>query len=238
MEYIYLLHELQFIKAGQPIYKLGQTKQTNMARLSTYPKGCRLLLEISYDDSSTALRELSAIFEKHTKPRYDIGPDYFEGLATVMKQLIYKHIDYSHRKMVLEYNKIAIGINDSKKKILEKKKYLDDTKSETQKIEKELAHYDTILKWFCNYYKGHADEIIGMMPQDLGMRIDKIRRIGDYFHNTGEMIADKMANNIFELLFTKDEDFTRIITEKFRELHPENDTYILKMVNHFAIQKK
>lgn len=181
-------------------------------------------MEISYDDSSTALRELSEIFEKYTKPRYDIGPGYFEGSASSMKQLIYKHIDYSHREMMLKYNKIADEANDSKKKINEKKKYLEGIKLEIQKVEKELIHHDTIRDWFCNYYADHADEIIAMMPEDVRIKIGKIRLIEDYFHNTGEISTDIMTKGMFGILFTNDKDFTQIITDKFRELHPENDS--------------
>jgi hypothetical protein len=45
-EYIYLLQEREFVNAGQPIYKIGKTKQENLTRFTQYPKGSKLILQI------------------------------------------------------------------------------------------------------------------------------------------------------------------------------------------------
>ena len=37
-EYIYLLHEREFIKTNENIYKIGKSKQENTKRISSYPK--------------------------------------------------------------------------------------------------------------------------------------------------------------------------------------------------------
>ena len=38
-EYIYLLHEREFVNSKQSIYKIGKSKQENLKRLYQYPKG-------------------------------------------------------------------------------------------------------------------------------------------------------------------------------------------------------
>jgi hypothetical protein len=43
-QYIYLLHTREFINCKMHVYKIGRTKQANLERFLTYPKGSVILL--------------------------------------------------------------------------------------------------------------------------------------------------------------------------------------------------
>lgn len=77
--YIYLLQEREFIKTKEPIYKIGKTRQKHNDRLKQYPKGSKLLLQISVDDCDKFERDIIKLFREKYKWRKDIGHEYFEG---------------------------------------------------------------------------------------------------------------------------------------------------------------
>lgn len=77
--YVYLLHEREFITADQKIYKLGKTKQENLRRFRQYPKGSKLLLQRVCHDCDILEVELIRDFKNKYKHRRDIGNEYFEG---------------------------------------------------------------------------------------------------------------------------------------------------------------
>jgi hypothetical protein len=47
LEYIYLLQDAEFVKNGEPVYKIGKTKQENQNRFTTYTKGYIILFQSS-----------------------------------------------------------------------------------------------------------------------------------------------------------------------------------------------
>ena len=77
--YIYLLQEREFIKTKEPIYKIGKTRQKHNDRLKQYPKGSKLLLQLSVDDCDKFERDIIKLFREKYKWRKDIGHEYFEG---------------------------------------------------------------------------------------------------------------------------------------------------------------
>ena len=48
--YIYLLHEREFIKTSEYIYKVGMTRQSNLDRIKNYPRGSVLLFQMECCD--------------------------------------------------------------------------------------------------------------------------------------------------------------------------------------------
>ena len=48
--YIYLLHEREFVNAKQNIYKVGMTTKPNFIRFNQYPKGSILLCQLICND--------------------------------------------------------------------------------------------------------------------------------------------------------------------------------------------
>jgi hypothetical protein len=79
MEYIYLLQEREFIKTGEPIYKVGMTKQANLARFKSYPNGSTLLFHIACDNSRAAESAILVSFRTKFYPETFIGAEYFRG---------------------------------------------------------------------------------------------------------------------------------------------------------------
>ena len=78
-EFVYLLQEREFIKTNENIYKIGMTKQANLARFKSYPNGTILILHIMCNDCKSAEKAIMGSFAKLFKQRRDIGLEYFEG---------------------------------------------------------------------------------------------------------------------------------------------------------------
>lgn len=100
-QYIYLVKEREFVNSNKNIFKIGKTTQENTKRVSQYPKGSILYLQILCQDCSTLEKQLINIFKSKYSHRNDIGNEYFEGSYTDMINDIYcsvineQNIDYS-----------------------------------------------------------------------------------------------------------------------------------------------
>ena len=92
IHYIYLLKEREFIKTNEEIYKIGKTKQPNLARFSQYPNGSCLYMQIICEDCDKAERILINKFKIKFTHRNDIGHEYFEGDYVEMINIIYASI--------------------------------------------------------------------------------------------------------------------------------------------------
>jgi hypothetical protein len=80
-----MLQEREFIKTGEPIYKIGRTSRDPDKRFAAYPKGSKVLLYIDSDDIFTHEMLLLSKFKTLFIQRKDIGAEYFEGDCTSMK---------------------------------------------------------------------------------------------------------------------------------------------------------
>ena len=89
-EYVYLLQEVEFIKSGEPIYKIGKTRQENTKRISGYPKGSVLLLQIKCKGCDIIEKEIKTLFIKKYEQYKTRGIEYFRGNAEEMRDDIYK----------------------------------------------------------------------------------------------------------------------------------------------------
>ena len=92
IQYIYLIQEREFTKTGEPIYKIGKTKQENLTRFKQYSKGSRMLCQIISKDCDEDERVLLGKFRTSYVPRKDVGSEYFEGDYEKMIQDIYETI--------------------------------------------------------------------------------------------------------------------------------------------------
>ena len=77
--YIYLIHEREFIKTKEKIYKIGKTTQENTLRFRQYPKGSVLILHITSKDCDEDEKTVILNFKEKFIHRPDIGTEYFEG---------------------------------------------------------------------------------------------------------------------------------------------------------------
>ena len=85
-EYIYLLREREFVQNGQPIYKLGKTKQPNQNRFAQYPKESVLLYHRICHSCHNIEKQLIQRFKEVFTQRTDIGSEYFEGDSFTMME--------------------------------------------------------------------------------------------------------------------------------------------------------
>ena len=84
-QYVYLIHEREFLNKKAPVYKLGKTTQWNCRRLKDYPKESALILVWRVPDCHVVENALIAAFDKRYKKRSDIGNEYYQGNVNKMK---------------------------------------------------------------------------------------------------------------------------------------------------------
>ncbi len=162
MEYVYLLQEREFIKTGEPIYKVGMTKQEGLMRFKSYPKGSRLLIHICCTDSRTVEREIIKLFCEKFKQRLDIGFEYFEGDYKSMIKYVYERA--TEKVVVPEPEPEPIPIPEETKPI----KYSIRQPATRDNL--------TIMKNLVKNYLGYVDESIF----DVGDDVDMYDRISAY----------------------------------------------------------
>jgi hypothetical protein len=92
-EYIYLLQEREFIVTEQDIFKIGKSRQNNLERISQYPNGTQLVMQIRCKNCDLTESKLIALFAKKFKRRRDIGLEYFEGNYHEMIRNIFEEIE-------------------------------------------------------------------------------------------------------------------------------------------------
>ena len=87
--YIYLLHEREFIRTSENVYKVGMTRQPNLERFHNYPKGSILLFQMECFDC----RFVESIVLQVFKDRFDkccfYGNEYFKGNKKDMMKILY-----------------------------------------------------------------------------------------------------------------------------------------------------
>jgi len=110
--YIYLLHLREFINSNEPIFKLGKSKQENLKRFNSYPKGSKLLFQIICDDCDKIEKNLIKLFKINYEQQIDIGIEYFKGNYKSMINDIFNHINdnksYEELKKELGIKEIMI----------------------------------------------------------------------------------------------------------------------------------
>lgn len=94
VSYIYLIREREFLKRGEPIYKVGRTTQqpdSRIARFDAYKKGSELILLVQCrNDKVVAIEtEIKHMFKIVFKSNSD-GTEYFDGEPDKMSDIIYE----------------------------------------------------------------------------------------------------------------------------------------------------
>lgn len=89
MEYVYLLQEREFVNTNENVYKIGRTKQVNLARFRQYPKNSILYLQSFCGNCVLCEKEIMKRFAKKYKRRSELGREYFEGDVRNMMADVY-----------------------------------------------------------------------------------------------------------------------------------------------------
>jgi uncharacterized C2H2 Zn-finger protein len=103
-QYVYLLQERASIQLNENVYKVGRTSQNNLKRVSQYPKGSVLLLQITCCNCIATENEITSLFKNKYVQMKDYGVEYFKGNYISMIDDIYNVV----RKTV---NIIATDLN-------------------------------------------------------------------------------------------------------------------------------
>lgn len=89
VQYVYLLQEREFATKEENVYKLGKSKQKNVARFRQYPKGSVLHAQFTCTDCTLIEKLMMCEFKERFVQRADIGAEYFEGDCDEMVDVIY-----------------------------------------------------------------------------------------------------------------------------------------------------
>jgi len=100
--YIYLLQTRESRRLNESIYKVGKTKQSDMRRLSQYPKGSMLLLYSECLDCDKTEKIILTMLRNKFIPHTEYGSEYFEGNYIEMKFEINKETNNNKIENQLE----------------------------------------------------------------------------------------------------------------------------------------
>ena len=78
-EYVYLLQDRTAVKSNEEVYKIGKTKQENLNRFKSYPKGINILLLIKCTNCDLVEKKIMYLFKQKYIHNRNYGNEYFEG---------------------------------------------------------------------------------------------------------------------------------------------------------------
>ena len=95
-EYVYLLKDRTAVRSNEEVYKIGKTKQSNLNRFKSYPKGINLLLMVKCADCTLVEKKIMHLFKEKYIHNKDYGNEYFEGnpeeMATDILNIIFNRL--------------------------------------------------------------------------------------------------------------------------------------------------
>lgn len=130
VDYIYLIHTREAIRANENVYKIGRSNQMQNKRTNSYPPGSKLLLQTICNDSRQLEKALIIEFKKQFRQcSGDYGTEYFEGDHMKMMETInaFVHEENVAKNYVKNEVKIintSVHIEDVVKKIFPN--YIED----------------------------------------------------------------------------------------------------------------
>ena len=77
IQYVYLIQTEEFVKSGEPVYKIGKTKQLNYTRFKQYDTGSIQLYQSICKNSDDMERKIITLF--NSKYERHCGKEYFKG---------------------------------------------------------------------------------------------------------------------------------------------------------------
>ena len=140
--YIYLLHEREFIKSKENVYKVGMTKKDNLVRFNQYPNGSVLLIQLICNNCKLMETHIIKKFKECFKQKKEYGNEYFEGNYITMIDIIYYTIK----------NEMCDDETETTDEINTNNKILETTDEIDTNNEIEYYNHNKELKttYFCN----------------------------------------------------------------------------------------
>jgi hypothetical protein len=227
VNYIYLIHEREFIKTGEKIYKIGRSRQEHNKRANQYPKQSVLLYQIICDNCIKLETILLQEFKNKFIKRTDIGNEYFEGEFEAMIDTI-NHV----RKNINEYTDntqsekelLSVLKHQSKQekiKQLEEEKILIKEEKKKLKEEKQKQLMEIKYKKIREKSNLEAKPIIDWMKYHITnntLQNDNVRKLYNSYLNFIIGTSDKpITESKFGLFLNNSDDiFTFDIGYKIR----------------------
>lgn len=87
MGYLYIIHEREFIKTNENVFKFGRTFDI-FTRFHQYPKGSKLILSVNSNNPVAHERIILDALRTHFCNRRDIGAEYFECSLSKMISMV------------------------------------------------------------------------------------------------------------------------------------------------------
>ena len=141
--YIYLLHEREFIKTSEYIYKVGMTRQSNLDRIKNYPRGSVLLFQMECRDCRLVESIVLQVFNDRFYKCTFYGNEYFRGDKQIMMAIIYLIIENENE--IRECSTDRNGYIENILKNVNKPIELTDTKITENNSKCEDLNYDDKL---------------------------------------------------------------------------------------------
>jgi hypothetical protein len=162
-QYIYLIHEREFIQSEKYIYKIGKTKQLNFKRFTQYPKDSAIIYHCTTKNCDIHEKLVIQCFKNKYIHRKDIGSEYFEGdhremlcdIYDISSRLFKEQIESdqdSKRQKVEDENRQKIEDENRQKIEDENRQKLED--ENRQKIEElmKIGDDNQFSCLGCNYF--------------------------------------------------------------------------------------
>lgn len=87
--YVYILQDRTSVKLAENIYKIGKSKQANLKRFNSYPKGYKIIMLVECFDCDTVENKLIELFKSKYEQVSEYGREYFKGNVAEMKKDIF-----------------------------------------------------------------------------------------------------------------------------------------------------
>jgi hypothetical protein len=152
-EYIYLVQEREFIKTNEEIYKIGKSKQENLKRFNSYPKGSELLFQCVCNNCNKIENILIKLFKKKYELQKNIGNEYFKGNYIDMIKDIYFTI-FNTKDDKCYINNIELNKDNTISSVNEE---INEVKDKKYKCEKCNKRYLT-----AKFYNEHIKDCNGL----------------------------------------------------------------------------
>ena len=143
LQYVYLLQEREFVNNKKQVYKIGKTKQPNLLRFNSYPKGSVLIQQFYCNDCDEIETQIITLF--NTKYKLRKGREYFEGNFKEMIFDIYKIINIEKE---IENDKIKEKVRETVENIITNILSNSEKEDENTVIKKEES---IKMKYTCNF---------------------------------------------------------------------------------------
>lgn len=110
IQYIYLLQTREYVNSGEPIYKVGKTKQINYSRFLQYPNGSIQLFQCICNNCDILEKKVIKLFQKKYINHKIAGREYFRGELCLMINDLFNIISNEKAK-TLPIESIAVKEN-------------------------------------------------------------------------------------------------------------------------------